>query len=96
MSTRRPFSIKKGLNLYVDKAEMRVHRLVVGGLVAFSLIVVQAFISTKIEDVAELISVVSFAIAIPLLVMFIFSYSEALFPLQSQLLQVFSGGAGFL
>ncbi len=62
---------------------LRFYRVVVGGLVAFSLIIVQAFISAEIEDAAELISVVSFAIAIPLLVMFIFVYSHGTFPIQT-------------
>jgi len=62
---------------------LRFYRVVVGGLVAFSLIIVQAFISAEIEDAAELISVVSFAIAIPLLVMFIFVYSHGPFPIQT-------------
>jgi hypothetical protein len=54
---------------------LRFYRVVVGGLVAFSLIIVQAFISAEIEDAADLISMVSFAIAIPVLVLFIFHYS---------------------
>ena len=62
---------------------MRFYRVVVGGLVAFSLIIVQAFISAEIEDAAELIPVVSFEIAIPLLVMFIFVYSHGPFPIQT-------------
>lgn len=67
----------------IDEPKLRYHRLIVGGLVAFSLIIVQAFISAKIADAAEWISIVSFAIAIPLLVMFIFIYGIGNIPIET-------------
>jgi hypothetical protein len=49
-------------------------RIMFGGLIAFSLIIVQAFIAIGITDPASFISVTAFAISIPLLVLYLYSY----------------------
>jgi hypothetical protein len=83
MSTRRSAAIKEWFRFNINETWLSFHRIIVGGLVAFSLIIVQAFISTKIEDAAEWISVVSIAIAIPILVVFVFLYSTNPLPIQA-------------
>lgn len=59
----------------LNEAIYQEARLLIGGLIAFSLIIVQAFIATGLPDIASYISVIAFAIAIPMLAVFVYRYS---------------------
>lgn len=60
----------------MSEKEYQYNRLLIGGLIAFSLILVQAFITTGLTDIASYISVIAFAIAIPSLAVFVWCYND--------------------
>jgi hypothetical protein len=59
---------------YISEGDLNNQRLIVGGLAAFSLIIVQAFIATGLTDPASYISVFAFAVALPLMVLHVYYY----------------------
>ena len=65
----------KAFEMDMTEDNFKYDRVMSGGLIAFSLIIVQAFIATGLTDPASYISIMAFAIAIPLLAMYAFTYS---------------------
>jgi hypothetical protein len=66
----------KSLEMDMTDDNFKYDRVMSGGLIAFSLIIVQAFIATGLTDLASYISIIAFAIAIPMLAMHVFTYSS--------------------
>lgn len=74
MSTQKSSKWSKRFDASITEQEYKDDRFVIGGLIAFSLIIVQAFIATGLTDPASYISVFSFAIAIPILALYAWLY----------------------
>jgi len=72
------FDAKNNMRCYMDKPQSEqnskftlvgeIDKIMIGGLIAFSLIIIQAFISMPVLDPPAFISMIAFSIALPILV----------------------------
>jgi hypothetical protein len=74
MQKKRRIEWLSGFEFDMNEPTFYRQRLIVGGLVTFSLIIVQAFIATGLTDPASYICVFAFAIALPLMVLHVFYF----------------------
>jgi hypothetical protein len=74
MQKKKRFAWLSVFEFNMNESDLDYTKLLVGGLIAFSLIIVQAFIATGLTDPASYISVFAFAIALPLMVLHVFFY----------------------
>jgi hypothetical protein len=70
----RALASLSSMEIYMSESDLNHQRLIGGGLVTFSLIIVQAFIATGLTDPASYICVFAFALALPLMVLFVFYF----------------------